>query len=98
MSSLLPTLWNKRLTCLAGTHLGLAVAVCLLGTIYLQATPVSQETEPTPLQIAPQKTEETRVYYDFESCVNCHSKGFENPDKQICRGAEVPIWQKDDKH
>jgi hypothetical protein len=44
------------------------------------------------------KDDETRVYYGVDSCRDCHTKGFENPDNYLCRGIEVSIWEPHDKH
>ena len=50
------------------------------------------------MQVKQDNNPETRVFYGVSSCKNCHTKGYEDPDSFICRGTEIPIWQKEDKH
>jgi hypothetical protein len=45
-----------------------------------------------------EKNGSTRVYYGIGSCASCHTKGFEDPHANICRGNEVGFWQAEDKH
>jgi Cytochrome c554 and c-prime len=44
------------------------------------------------------KKGEVRSYYGVDSCTDCHTKGFTNPNANICLGNEVKTWQEEDKH
>jgi len=83
--------------CLA---LAFATAVAAGWAIIPRADAAKAETgiETGALQEKQAKTAETRTYYGVGSCVDCHTGGFKNPSANICRGNEVEIWQRNDKH
>lgn len=81
----MPTMGGKSFTWLAGFHLGLGIAACLLVTWTAAGKP------------APQGGDKKLYYYGVDNCSGCHKDGKAQPENYLCLCKEVPLWRQD-KH